>query len=64
MVDTVHITENILGRGRRVMAQIVAAANMGTMLSEDGTIPVTADAVVTDTTGVWNSKGALFLAKK
>lgn len=46
------------------MAQIVAAANMGTMLSEDGTIPVTADAVVTDTTGVWNSKGALFLAKK
>ena len=46
------------------MAQIVAAANTGIMLSEDGTIPVTADAAVTDITGVWDSTGALFPEKK
>ncbi len=64
MVDTVHIMEDILERGRRVTAQIVAAAGTGIMVSEDGIIPVTADAVVTDITGVWDSIDALFPEKK
>lgn len=64
MADTDHITEDLMERGRRVTAQIVAAAGTGIIVSEDGTIPVTADAVVTDIMGVWDSKGTLFLAKK
>jgi hypothetical protein len=42
----------------------VAAANTATTASGDGIIPGTADAVVTDITGVWDYKGALFPAKK